>query len=73
MKSRKEEEERLQRLEKDTLESLQCSEYDYIHLLEAIDQFCQDGIVDSICNEIAGKCACIFHRSIYVHRHSDND
>ena len=61
MKSRKEEEIRLRQLESETLKSLQCSTQDYINLLEAVDEFCQDGIVDSICTDVSGNCSCIFH------------
>ena len=61
MKSRKEEERRLKGLEKETLYSLQCSKDDYIHLLEAIDSFCQDGINDSICSKTKDTCSCIHH------------
>ena len=73
MKSRKEEEKRLRDLERNTLESLQCTEYDYIQLLEAIDDFCQDDIIDSRCDETPEKCACIFHKSISFHQYSNID
>ena len=61
MKSRKDEEHRLKHLEQKTLQRCKCSEDDYITLLRKIDDFCKDGICDSVCYKTFGTCTCIYH------------
>ena len=61
MKARLYEEQRLKNLSKKTIEKNPCSRDDYLNLVSEIDEFCQDGIQDSICNNVTGTCRCCYH------------
>ena len=57
---RETEEKRLMNLSQHTVQENQCTIKEYLNLLAAIDEFCDDGIVDALC-ENTSNCHCVFH------------
>ena len=59
-KVREAEEKRLAKLSEVTISNNKCSQSQYIKLLQEIDEFCNDGVMDAVCTE-TGECSCIYH------------
>jgi ATP-dependent exoDNAse (exonuclease V) alpha subunit len=61
MKSRANEEKRLEELAQKTMEKIDCTIPQYLSLLNELDAFANDGIQDSICTDPSDTCKCCFH------------
>ena len=59
-KVREAEEKRLIQLSEHTVDRHQCSIKEYLELLAAIDEFCNDGITDAVCDD-GSDCSCVYH------------